>query len=59
MVFVIIDSANNMRVTLVKAQDETELLDRLKLLDSQSVVGMFTDSMIEALTISAFIVIQT
>lgn len=58
MVFVLIDSVDTKKVALVKGDSKIEIEERIKLKETESLVGSFTASEISALDSSSFAIIQ-
>ncbi len=58
MVYVITDSSTERRTMLVRADDEDEVNARLKLTESQKIVGRFADTEIASINGDLFAIVS-
>ncbi len=58
MIYIIKDVENDVKLLVVKATDEKEISELIRLKDTEKIVGRLTDNEISVLNTSSFVVIQ-
>lgn len=59
MLFIVIDKSNLEKVLLVKAETSDDVVQRLRLDDTERIFGTITDNELNALSTGKFAVIET